>query len=474
MKYTVMTMENRDYMSTDSVSEAFIKRADRSKEIMDSVRKEHKEMLGSNALYRKYTFSGLILALLIIALVVYVFGKRVLEYGSLKEAFSYQRFDDIYFTKDTTLIYHAVLILILFVNIVTIIRWIYSKRIERSIRKLKSCEKQISKRITSDSSAALLDSVRNAIEEGNRDFSVTQKNDIGDRIIKLRERFKAWNRRAKSISAVVSPLLSAVYYLFGFVLTWLLRDSLEEFRQQSVFILVLFGAYTYFAIDVAVCKSGGHMGKLMRPFGCLLALVYAGYVYWLTGGSWDFPAFIKEYGGHEVILSPLKGIHVIILLQLIAMITGVLSADYLGMKRKWNDGYETVMKYGNTKFKSRFSVIFRGAVAAFWIMTAWYIGVNNHTMSILASLPFVWWVSMPLFKPFGSSLYAFFGRMKCVSISMMSFSLMVFFYYGENGALDIEILIRWGLCLILYAVLGAVVYVLNEGTEAFALMRLFV
>ncbi|MBO4878087.1 MAG: hypothetical protein J5501_08795 [Ruminococcus sp.] len=462
------------------LAEAAAKQKDVLDELFTGLRNEHSEYQANNPLYRKYGFFNLVWTLLVLAGIVFAFLKREL----LTEKLSDKLFEMNVPTGardelEANLIWlgAALLVLIAVIRVTNLLRMIYSRRVSRRAAKIGSFRKTAEKRMAATDMADFRAAVVNAAEEGNRDFSADRKNDLGKKISAFRDSLANSNRHARLIKGIVSPVLSAFYYLFGFAVIWLLKDKFADDSYITYMWLVLFGIYTYFAIDAVICSIGGYLGKFMRPFGCLLAAGYAAFLWYIIrgidGSFFDSAAFCTNDG--TKLIPQLKISYVVILLQFIAMIVGIIKGDYLGMKDKWEHSFDLSMLYGGSgRMKTRGSVIRRMLWSLPWVLAAWAAGIYLSRALVLVSFVITWWRSMPLFKPFGSVIYEFFGRVKSISMSLMSFALMIMIILRVNGALSMKDLIMFGIALVVYLVFGLIIKAINDGTELFGFMNFFV
>lgn len=464
----------------NKLAEARDKQTERIDELFKGLSEEYSDSVNHNPLYRRYNFFHLVLTLLMLTGIAYAFTRREMLEDKLKDlmmgaSMNYNVIKEV--LPHCVMLIWALLILIGVIKGSDLLRYFYSKSLERRSGKIASCRKAVLKRTGSKEMDEFKAMVLTAAEEGNREFSADHKNDLGNRISYLRDSITKSGRRARTLKGIVSPLFSAVYYLFGFVVIWLRKDTFTADDFLTYVWLSLFGAYTFFAIDVVLCSIGGYLGKLMRPFGCLLAAGYAGFLWYIIqgidGSFFDKAALVNNAGTE--LFPAVKISHAVVALQFIAMIVGVIVGDYLGIREKWHSGrFDTAIYSSGSGYKTRFSVMFRMLWSVPWVIASWVAAkdIRNTAACILFML--VWWRAMPLLKPFGSVIYSFFGRGKCISIELMSFALLILNYYRINGVIDIKALIMFGIALVAYVIFGLIIIAINDGSEFFFFMHPFV
>lgn len=450
------------------MAEARDNQKEKIEKLFTDLHQENDASLRNNPLYRRYGIINLAWILLVLAGIVFLYMKKEMVSDKLDEIFlniGISTADREVLIPNLVLLLWAAALLLVVIYGSTLLRMLYSNSQGRREKKISACAKVVLKRVDAKDMDDFRNAAMAAAEEGNREFSAGKKNDIGKRIGYIRDCMDNSCKRARILKGILSPVFSAVYYLFGFVVIWLLKDKLEPGRIYTYIWLTLFGAYTFYAIDVVLCSIGEYLGKLMRPFGCLLAAVYAGFLWYITGIV-DEPFFgsaALSLTNGPGFLSQIKVSYVVILLQFIAMVTGVLAGDFSGMREKWK------YPYNLTSGK----VIRRMLWSVPWVLIAWYIGMRINEPVTFVFFALVWWRSMPLFKPFGSFLHEFFGRGKSISIGLMSFALFIMNYLHFNGPLDIKALIMFGLALVVYVVFGLIVYAVNEYSDFFIFMERF-
>jgi len=461
------------------LAEAEESQKERTDKLFNDLFEEARGFLDNNPLYRGFRIYEPILLLLLLAGMVFGFIKRELAINKLDEYFfSAGMPDDVReeLMKHLDAFLVALIILLAVILLSNLLRSLYSFVQRRRYRKISSCRKTAEKRIASKDMGEFRTAAAKAVEEGNMGFSAGGRNDIGKRIGSIRDQMMKAERRSKVLRGIFAPLFAAAYYLFGFAVIWLMKDKLGPDCHYTFAWLVLFGAYTFFAIDFVLCSIGSYLGKLMRPFGCLLAALYAGFLWYLTGEiDADFfgSAALTRTGITEFI-PQLKISHVVVLLQLIAMLTGILAGDYPGMRKKWINGSFSFDIDITNKTRTRGSVIRRMLWSVPWVLLAWYCGMKLSTISEVIIFVLVWWRSMPLFKPCGSVIYAFFGRGKCISMALMSFALYIMICLSYHGSLDFRMLKMIGISLAAYLVLSVLVFAINAVTGLFVFLRRFV
>ena len=434
----------------------------------------------SNAFHRSYGFFEVVWTLIFLAGSVLLFIKRDIVRETvterLKDAGMSARDRDV-LIPNLEQITGVLLLLIVIICGSNLLRMIYNAMLARRTTRIKSCRKTAEKRAAAKDMPSFTSAVITAVEEGKGDFSADHKNDLGNRISSIRDDMEKSNRRARIMKAVISPVFSAVYYLFGFVIMWLLKDKLAADSFFTYVWLTLFGTYTYFAIDVVLCSIGGYLGKYMRPFGCLLAAGYAGFLWYLITGidGGLFGNSVLTNNSAEVLLPQLKASYVVVLLQFIAMAAGILSGDYLGMKEKWEKSFVVTLQYGGSgRERTRGSVIRRMLWSSMWVILSWVVGTQVKADISIAVFVYVWWRAMPLFKPFGSVIYDFFGRGKSISMELMSFAVLIMHFLRLYGTISLKELLIIGISLVVYIIFGIVIKAVNDITELFAFMHFFV
>lgn len=454
-------MDNIPTISTEKLLERYNTLENNVNRLFAELYGDHQKALKANPIYRKYSFFSPIWSLILIAFAGYhmIFNQKMMK---------------IYFghTGGKSEIVKGILVMIIFVNIVNIIRWAYSKKLDGMGRKIVSCRRTAEKRIEEMKKNDFYGQVSRAAESGDTKFSVEQPNDLGDRICALKKVFSKENRKAATVRKFISPLLAAVYFLFGFVMVIMNRDEIAGSSAMTLWML-LFAVYTYFAIDVVLCHVGGYLGGAMRIFGLVLAAVTCGFELWAFSGA-DLDEAMFNVGNIPVV-SSITQLQFAVILQFASMLLSVLKADYLGMRTKWNKGFALVMKYGEDKEKNCGSVKFRGTIAGILAWFSWTSGLElakggkvNYLM-----FPLLFWLSMPLMKPFGSTIYTFFGRAKSISITLFSFAMYVVMLVNRYGSVDRSVLISWAVCAGLYIAIGGVVKFINDETMAFDFMHKF-
>ena len=450
-------MDNIPTISTQKVADRYETLGNRLNELFVKLYEEHCKMLEANTLYRKCHFGDLILSLAAIAVSLYflVFNDNMKYYYMSAHG-----------AEDS--LFKGILVMIIFMNAVSIVRYIYSKKLDATGRRINSCKRTAEKRMETMKNNDFYGQVSRAAESGDSKFSADQKNDLGDKICALRDKMHKANKSAGAVGRIISPLLAAVYFLFGFVLVIMNRDEIPHGSYMTW--MMIFGVYTYFAIDVVMCLIGGHLGKFMRGFGVVLAAVTCGFELWaFSEASLDNNAF--DIG--IPVLGSITELQLVVILQFLSMLIGVLKADYLGMKTKWNKGFELVMSYGEPKSKTCGSVMRRGAFSGLIAVVSWYSGnsLMDGNMIQMITFPLLFWLSMPLMKPFGSTIYAFFGRAKSISITLYSLAMFVLFHVSKQGNFDIKQLTYLGICAAVYFIIGGIVKHLNDNTMTFDFMH---
>ena len=450
---------------------------ERTDALLTALRQDYRQSLSGNVIYRHYSFGRLVWTLLLITAAAYLLTKPALCSDAV------QRFAAAYETATAQSIHEfqepilglVKMILLLFTvsQIVTVFRYFYSKHIERGNRQVTAIEKTVEKRMQAmQSQSGFLEQAKRAALGNDADFKADTPNDLGEKLIALHERFTASGKTSVRIRKIFGSLLSAFYYLFGFFVIWQHWEELRKFSAVPLLLLTCFSAYTYFTIDIVLCNIGEYLGKLMRPFGCLLAAVYCGFLYYTVGSEYTAHPLQLQLSQGKTVLPVTTG-QLMVLLQLIAMLTGVLTADYLGMRRHWREGFRLVLAYGENKQKTAGSVIRRGLWTIPWIIAAWVIGTQLKADLTLLLFACVWWRSMPLMKPSGSTLYTFFGRAKCISISLMSFALFIPYFILHNETITTEHLMLLAISFVIYLILGAIVKNRNDHTMFFDFMHAF-
>ena len=453
-------MDNIPTISTQKVADRYEMLGNKLNELFVRLYKEHCKTLEANTFYRECHSGDLIFPLIAMAVCLYflVFNKDMKYYYMSAHG-----------AEDT--LFKGVLVMILFINAVSIVRYIYSKRLDAAGRKINSCKRTAEKRMEAMKNNDFYGQVTRAVESGDTKFSADQKNDLGDKICALRAKTERANRSAGSVGRIVSPLLAAIYFLYGFVMVAMNHDKITSGGGLGLW-LVIFSVYTYFAIDVVMCLVGGYLGRSMRIAGVVLAAVTCGFELWaFSGGRLDDAALDV---GNIPVISSISQLVLVVILQFISMLIGVLKADYLGMKTKWNHGFELVMKYGEDKGKTRGSVMRRGAIAGVLAVISWVSGCSLvESKGHIVLFPLLFWLAMPLMKPFGSTIYTFFGRAKSISVTLFSFAMFVAYYADRHGAADITMLISWGICTAVYFIIGAFVKYKNDNSMMFDFMHKF-
>ncbi len=302
-----------------------------------------------------------------------------------------------------------------------------------------------------------------AIGRADAAFSAGQENDLGDRILAFHKNFAKFNRRASVFRKISGIIISVILYGFGI---WMLLKHKEQFSslsESSVFWAILSGAYLLFMIDVIMISVGGYLGKFMKPLGCVLVAVYGvllfRFLHPLLEGLTLADGKIPEPVGKFVTAG-----NVILFLQLMGMLTGVLSANYLAMQQGWRNGFTLTMLYGQDKQKTRVSLIIRLLLSSVLMGITWHL---CRTEAFTLWLPFLWWVSTPLMKPFGSTIYTFYGRGKCISMELTCLGWMLLYLIQRDGELSMITLYNLGISFIGYLILGAIAKKLNDDSEFF-------
>lgn len=449
--------------------------SDRVKTLTDTLRADYQQSLRGNVLYRNYKFSKLFWAIVWLAAACWILYRReACELGaSLLEELLVQFFQlqSGVYSAPILMIFRAGLVLFAISRVVTVLRFFYSKRVEGGGRRLNAVEQTIKKRLEEMNGSGFANDVQRAASNNDASFKAATANDLGERLGELHREFAASTQKAKKIKKIFGSVFSALYFLFGFFVIWQQREHLTDLTAVTLLQTTFFAAYTYFAIDFVLCSIGEYLGKFMRPFGCVLVLIYGIFVYVLTGDAFSATPVVT---GTSRGMLPLTVGQITLGLQMIAMIAGVLTADYLGMRQKWESGFRLTMSYGDNKFKTKGSVIRRMLWTVPWIAAAWAAGCYLKQYAMMAVFPLVWWRAMPLMKPFGSTIYSFFGRAKCICFSLMCFGLFVPYFVLVNHVITMQTLMYWGICLGIYLVLGAIVKNRNDNTMFFEFMHHFI
>ena len=276
---------------------------ERTDALLTALRQDYRQSLSGNVIYRHYSFGRLVWTLLLITAAAYLLTKPALCSDAV------QRFAAAYETATAQSIHEfqepilglVKMILLLFTvsQIVTVFRYFYSKHIERGNRQVTAIEKTVEKRMQAmQSQSGFLEQAKRAALGNDADFKADTPNDLGEKLIALHERFTASGKTSVRIRKIFGSLLSAFYYLFGFFVIWQHWEELRKFSAVPLLLLTCFSAYTYFTIDIVLCNIGEYLGKLMRPFGCLLAAVYCGFLYYTVG---------SEYTAHPLQLQLSQG-----------------------------------------------------------------------------------------------------------------------------------------------------------------------
>lgn len=455
------------------LSSAYNTLASRTSAIMDKLDGEYTALLQNNPLYRKYKVSNLIWTIILSAGIIYALFfagdtfKPGIDVISVILGVDNLSAEDNPFVK----ILRFLAVMFLIAQVRTAMRFFYSRKLEGQGKKANRIRRTAAERLNDLEKTGYLKTVMQAAANGE-DLTAEQKPDLSDSIRQFRAENKRLQQSAFTTHKIVSAFFSALYYLAGFYIIWTQKDLLDGFSASSIFLLTVFAVYTYFTIDFVICTLGGYLGKFLKPFGCALCAAYAGFVYLLMREHFIWP--VISWNG-TTILPWLNTAVFTAATQLIAMLAGVLTSDYLGMRTKWLNGFNLAMRYGSNKQKDRGSVICRCVWSSFWVMAAWNASCPNEAdVWLLLIAPLLWWRALPLLKPFGSTLYTFFGKAKCISITLMLFSLYLFRFLSKYPTITQETLVYLGIGLVVYLIIGGIVHHLNENTMFFEFMHPFI
>lgn len=450
----------------EKLNTAYTSTPDRANEATKSLFKDYETMLSENAVYERYKLGRIFSAFLWLALsvLILVSWEKMQDFASFLTYRSSEQEQIFAFV----MLFAAVLLV---TKLYFIVKFFYCKRLERYSRKINRINNTILQRVKELSEQSYVDKVFDNYFAGNTDYASEQKNDLGEQIIAMRNEFGTINRKAAAANKAVRIISSALFYILGIVILLKQGEIIGHRSTESQFWIYCIGVYMYFVIDVVLVNMGEYFGKFMRPAGVLLACAYIFALYSVVGETYDRAAVSGEIITNDAVHGLLTYANLFYLLQGLSLLIGILCGDYLGMKTKWDKGFNLVMAYGSQKSKTKGSLIRRGTVSLIMI-TAVCVSARSGIPIYLLGL--VWWLFTPLMKPFGSTIYAYFGRAKCISIELMFFSQLIFLYLNENGTLDLERLIYFGVAFVLYLILGGIVKAINDSTMFFEFMEKFI
>ncbi|HAJ97881.1 MAG TPA: hypothetical protein DCO72_09120 [Ruminococcus sp.] len=450
-----------------SLAEEYASVSSETKEIFDELQKGYENTVISSPFYQKSgkgeIFERIFLVILLSA--IFVFSDRIqLLYNFVLD------WQTSGYLLELTLI--GVVLLALY-EIFAIFRLFYSRSMEQYGKRITDLRKETEERIKKmENEHFLMDAVSMLIK--GKKIVEENPNDIGAKIASLRKEMGISAQQSCTLDKVSRILMTLVLYLVGFVVFYLHENEWSSFSENAVFWIGMLGFYYMFAIDLIIIKMGKYMGKWMRPVGCLMVVIYGSFL-WLTACQhYEERAISLEQIPESVAVFLTKG-NIIVIFQVFGMLVSVLFGDYLGMKTKWEDDcFELTMSYGIDKSKNRKSVIFRSLLMVIFFSITCKACKIPSEQEMLIFMAFMWWVTIPLVKPFGSTLYQYYGRVKCIGMEITLFGILVAYYMCQFGTLETQELITLGIFFAFYLLLCVIVYVMNLFTPIFFFLSPFI
>ena len=355
-------------------------------------------------------------------------------------------------------------------EVYALFRYFYSRSIDRYQKQIDKIKTEIEQRMKQMSETSFYAQIVKKIEKGE-DITVEKPNAMGEKITSLSKEIWASTRTSMSIEKCCNFMIAIGLYLLGFMVFYQHENEWQKFSEDAIFWLSALGFYYTFAIDLMIIKAGKYMGKLMRPIGVLLVLGYGAFLWLVPCQNYDLPVIPLEELPEEIREYFTVG-NLMIVFQVLGMLISVLFANYLGMKEKWEgESFELVMMYGSAKTKSRGSVVCRCVLMMVFFALSCKICEFPLDKDVEELLPIMWWITIPLVKPFGSTLYQYFGRAKCIGMSITFTGLLVSYYMTQVGTLELQQLIVLGIAFCGYWGVCLVVYLLNLFTPIFFIIN---
>lgn len=450
-----------------SLAEEYASVSNETKEIFDELQKGYENSVISSPFYQKSGRGEIFkkFFFVIVLAMIFVFSDTVrLVYNFVLD------WQTSGYVLELTLI--GVVLLALY-EVFSIFRLFYSKSMERYGKRIADLRKETEERIKNmEKEHFLMDAVSTLIK--GKEIVEENPNDIGQKIASLRKEMGISARQSYTLDKISRILIALVLYLVGFVVFYLHENEWRRFSEDAVFWMGMLGFYYMFAIDLIIIKMGKYMGKWLRPIGCLMVVIYGAFL-WLTACQhYESRAISLEQIPENIAVFLTKG-NIIVIFQVLGMLFSVLFGDYLGMKTKWEDDcFELTMSYGNNKSKNRNSVIFRSLLMVIFFSVACKVCEIPSEQEMITFLAFMWWATIPLVKPFGSTLYQYYGRAKCIGMEITLFGILIAYYMCQFGTLEMKELITLGTTAVFYVILCVIVYIMNLFTPFFFFLSPFV
>ena len=422
---------------------------------------DYKQMLATNVLYRKGTvrqLTGNIIFLLLAGLLLFLgfpyLGGLLPDFTLKPEILELCRF---------------LTGLIIFSQMYGIYRWIYSRNLERYEKQVHHIGKELFRRLEKLEDENFLGVSQTAVKHKDLNFQAAQENDLGASILRLRKRFAESNYKADIFRRIFTSAISIILYFAGFWVCLLHKEAFGNVSVQFVFWATAFGIYIFFITDMILLQIGGYLGKALKPVGCLMVLIYGIFMYTnITPALNMIP--LAEGQIPENLTKYLNTGNLVILIQVFGMLISVLSADYAVMKQKWENGFILPLVYGEDKNKTRFSLVSRLFFSGIVMGLAWYASLTE----VFLATSLFWWIAMPLMKPFGSTLYAYWGFGKGMALEVTCSGWFLLYLAYACQALDTELFRRLGIIFLFHLVIAGIVKKINDETMYFAFMQKWV
>ncbi len=439
-----------------------------AKIILDDLQKDYESSISSNTFYQKNTAGKLVKAiiwLIVIGFILFV------DEGIAYLPYSWFEWSTSEYLGELTLIALKIFGLL---NIYTIFRFFYSKGIEKYQGRVTKIREEVQQRIDAMRQSNFYQNTLAKLSKGEHVVS-EHPNDIGEKIASLHD--EMWNtvRKSQKVDKVLRIILAVVIYLLGFIIFYQHESEWKKFTDDAVFWVSALGLYYCFAVDLIIIKVGQYMGKRMRSIGCLLVAIYGIVLHMMIGDKYTSlgisGALIKE---SDFLAGVFSVANVIIFFQVLGLLIGVWNADFLGMKQKWEaENFQLQLSYGGNKTKTKWSVVRRTLLMICFLAFTCEL-CSEGSGVFLVVFPFTWWVTNPLMKPFGSTLYQYYGKSKCIGMQFLFFGILLASYIERQGYLTMDDFVEIGISFVLYLILGGIAKALNDGTRFFEFMHHFI